>query len=138
APPRTDALAKQAEAGAAAGAREMDRAGPERQAVERAPAPPAPAAAPDAAVGMLAHPSVKPLDAPKTAEAARRAENSRNGSPQASSMPVWRDYEDQPPEKWLERVDQLRRSGRDSEAREMLAEFRKRFPQHPVPAALDR
>ena len=27
---------------------------------------------------------------------------------------------------------------RDAESREMLAEFRKRFPQHPVPATLDR
>jgi len=52
--------------------------------------------------------------------------------------PVWQGYENQPPEKWLERVEELFRAGRDAEAREMLMEFRKRFPQHPVPPALNR
>ena len=56
----------------------------------------------------------------------------------AGPQPAWQGYESQPPEKWLERVEELRRVRRDAEAREMLAEFRTRFPQHPVPATLDR
>jgi hypothetical protein len=66
-------------------------------------------------------------------------QNARDDAAAGSApSPVWQGYERQPAEKWLERVEELRRAGRDAEAREMLAEFRRRFPQHPVPSALDR
>ena len=39
------------------------------------------------------------------------------------------------PEKWLERIEELRRQGRFEEARTSLAEFRKRFPNHELPAS---
>jgi hypothetical protein len=41
-----------------------------------------------------------------------------------------------PPEKWLERIDDLRRQGRIDEARAGFAEFRKRYPDHVLPTAL--
>lgn len=44
----------------------------------------------------------------------------------------------EPPAKWLERIAELRRAGRDSEADELLAEFRRRFPQHAVPRDLEK
>lgn len=44
--------------------------------------------------------------------------------------------ENQPPDKWLEKIVELRREGRGAEADELLAEFKKRFPDHPLPAAL--
>ena len=47
-----------------------------------------------------------------------------------------REYENQTPEKWLEKIAELRRDGRTTEADEMLAEFKKRFPGYPLPAAL--
>jgi resuscitation-promoting factor RpfA len=37
------------------------------------------------------------------------------------------------PTKWLERIAALRRDGRGTEADELLAEFRRRFPDHPLP-----
>jgi len=135
APSRTDALAKQAESGAAAGA----QAEQERPAAPRAPAPPAKAAAPDAASGAFVQ-SQRARSAAKLPqeESAGRLEDRARADNAAEARPVWQGYENQPPEKWLERVAELRRGARDAEARDMLAEFRRRFPQYPVPAALDR
>jgi hypothetical protein len=41
-----------------------------------------------------------------------------------------------PPEKWLERIADLRRQGRLEEAKRSLAEFRKRYPDYTLPASL--
>lgn len=41
-----------------------------------------------------------------------------------------------PPEKWLERIDELRRQGKLEEAKTSLAEFRKRYPDYELPAPL--
>jgi hypothetical protein len=41
-----------------------------------------------------------------------------------------------PPEKWLERIEDLRRQGRIDEARAGFAEFRKRYPDYVLPTAL--
>jgi hypothetical protein len=40
------------------------------------------------------------------------------------------------PEAWLEEISRLRREGRDQEAAEQLAEFRKAYPAHAVPQSL--
>ncbi len=37
------------------------------------------------------------------------------------------------PEQWLQRIDRLRKEGKDSEAQASFAEFRKRFPTYPLP-----
>jgi hypothetical protein len=42
------------------------------------------------------------------------------------------------PEKWLERIAELRKQGREREAQESLAEFRKRYPDYKIPEALTR
>lgn len=55
-------------------------------------------------------------------------------APQKSAL--IREYENRTPEKWLEKIAELRRDGKTAEADEMLAEFKKRFPEHPLPAAL--
>ncbi len=53
--------------------------------------------------------------------------------PAATPRPVvWRGLEDQPPEKWLERLAEFRRDNRQADADELLAEFRRRFPDHPA------
>jgi hypothetical protein len=43
---------------------------------------------------------------------------------------------DLPPEKWLERIEELRKFGRLDEAKASLAEFRKRYPDYQLPVAL--
>ena len=42
----------------------------------------------------------------------------------------------QPPEKWLERIQGLRREGQAVEANDLLAEFKRRYPGHPLPPGL--
>jgi hypothetical protein len=37
------------------------------------------------------------------------------------------------PETWLEKIEWLRREGRDEEADDLVVEFRRRFPEHPLP-----
>jgi hypothetical protein len=37
------------------------------------------------------------------------------------------------PEQWLLEIEQLRRDGQEELARARLDQFRKRFPDHPVP-----
>jgi len=56
--------------------------------------------------------------------------------PAAQKSALIREYENRTPEKWLEKIAELRRDGKTAEADEMLAEFKKRFPEHPLPAAL--
>jgi hypothetical protein len=48
--------------------------------------------------------------------------------------PVWHGLEQEPPGKWLERLAELRKQGRGGEAEELLAEIKRRFPDHPLPA----
>jgi len=47
-----------------------------------------------------------------------------------------KELEPQAPEKWLEKIEALRREGRKAESDELLAEFKRRFPTHPLPPAL--
>ena len=44
---------------------------------------------------------------------------------------------DATPEKWLERIEELRKQGRLDEARASLVEFKKRYPDFRLPASLD-
>ena len=37
------------------------------------------------------------------------------------------------PERWLERIAQMRKDGRNEEADKELAEFRKRYPDYAIP-----
>jgi hypothetical protein len=59
-------------------------------------------------------------------------------SGESDQVPVWHGLEKEPPEKWLARIEALRREGRAAEVEEMLSEFRRRFPSHPVPPAPSR
>jgi hypothetical protein len=52
--------------------------------------------------------------------------------------PAWQGYEKEPPQKWLDRIAELRRQGETALAEEMVAEFKRRFPEHPLPADLDK
>ena len=136
APAQTRSLAKEMEPGAAAGARER-AATAEREVQAQRAAPPATAAPPGKATEAPARPQAR-LGAAQPDSANRAEQQPRDDVAGVGARPVWQGFERQPPDKWLERVAELRRSGRDEEAREMLVEFRRRFPQHPVPSGLDR
>jgi len=51
--------------------------------------------------------------------------------------PVWHGFEKEPPEKWLARIEELRKQGRATDAQDMLAEFKRRFPGNPLPPGLE-
>ncbi len=58
------------------------------------------------------------------------------GRPALQKSALIREYENAAPEKWLDKITELRRDGKTAEADGMLAEFKKRFPEHPLPATL--
>ena len=39
----------------------------------------------------------------------------------------------EPPERWLERIVQLRKEGKHEEADKLLAEFKRRYPDYRIP-----
>lgn len=49
---------------------------------------------------------------------------------------LWRDLDNEPAEKWLVRLRELRSSGRQEDFERLAAEFRRRFPETPLPADL--
>ena len=51
--------------------------------------------------------------------------------------PVWHGLEQEPPQKWLERLAELKKQGRVGEADELLTEIRRRFPDYPLPSSLE-
>jgi hypothetical protein len=53
--------------------------------------------------------------------------------PEQDRLPVWHGFENEPPQKWLVRIEEFKRQGRAAEAEEMLSEFKRRFPEHPLP-----
>lgn len=117
-------LAKEADSGAAAGSGVLGRA-------QSTPAETVPAA-PVGGAAMRSRPSPA---APAAKLAPRDAEHRGDDARAGAARTVWSGFERQPPEKWLERIEELRRTGRAPDADEMLAEFKKRFPAYPVPPA---
>lgn len=57
-----------------------------------------------------------------------------------SSAPVrsalWQDLVREPPEKWVQRIIELRRAGQTADAETLAAEFRRRFPDQRLPEDL--
>ncbi len=50
--------------------------------------------------------------------------------------PLWQDLVREPPEKWLQRITELRRAGNTADADTLVAEFRRRFPEQRLPEDL--
>lgn len=67
---------------------------------------------------------------------ARRQEAKGALASQPELAAILKELDTQPPEKWLERIQALRREGQTAEAREVLAEFKRRHPAHPLPPEL--
>ena len=102
---------------------------PSTRAVEKAAAP-APQAAP--AQGAMRTPSSESGMREQRAPSAQVELARKPMAVPAAPTPHAKALEGQPPERWLEKIDELRRSGRAPEADELLAVFRKRFPEHPA------
>lgn len=89
--------------------------------------PRVPAAPPPAAESRITAAPPAPASAAKTAQ--------QRSGPQQMTRPAWlTELDNQPPEKWLERLAQFKREGRQAEADELMSEFRRRFPDHPAGA----
>lgn len=69
------------------------------------------------------------------ADSASRESEQRPPAPAVKTRSVEADI-DLPPEKWLERIEELRKQGKLTEAKASLTEFRKRFPDHALPPSL--
>lgn len=117
------------------------------EAMIRTPAPASlPATIPAPAAGATAEGKVQSKSELASADAALR-ETSRarakaapavppSALPPASSMAgATQPRADLAPDKWLERIEDLRGQGKFEEARTSLAEFRKRFPDYELPAS---
>lgn len=46
---------------------------------------------------------------------------------------LWQDLVQEPPQKWVQRIVEWRRAGRTADADALMQEFRRRFPEHPLP-----
>ncbi|MGH8623699.1 MAG: hypothetical protein ACRET3_16350, partial [Burkholderiales bacterium] len=84
--------------------------------------------------GARAAPGESPA-APSTAETPPVRAMARAAATKAAEQdrqPVWHGFEKEPPEKWLARIEELKKQGRGAEADQMLSEFKRRFPDHPL------
>lgn len=119
------------------------RDAPQRRAapkVEQArPAEPKPfvpdpaAAAPSPSPQPAAATAMKPMAVQRSDDAMRdRAARSITGEMAEKRM----EQAAETPERWLERIAELRRQGRQDEADKALAEFRKRYADYKIPASM--
>ena len=127
---------------------EQERFSPDPGRVAAAPAPPPPAPAPQAQVqpsAPAAQPAPRAADsagaaagaAPPAAAENRRAFGGLRDSPRLDQRTLAkREAQVEPPEKMLERIATLRREGRDKEADDLYAEFKRRYPDYRIPDAL--
>ena len=74
--------------------------------------------------------AVSAAEAPQTRSMARSMQTK---PPEQDRLPAWHGFEKEPPRKWLEKIEELKRLGRVAEAEEMLSEFKRRFPEFPLP-----
>jgi len=125
---------------------EQERFSPDPGRVAAAPAPPPPAPAPQAQPSApAAQPAPRAADSASTAAGAappaaaedRRAFGGLRDSPRLDQRTLAkREAQVEPPEKMLERIATLRREGREKEADDLYAEFKRRHPDYRIPDAL--
>jgi hypothetical protein len=89
---------------------------------------PKPAPRPEAKPAYAPPPAVQPMAKPELRENAPAAA--------ADSLSKLERTADLTPDKWLERIEELRKQGKLEEAKASLAEFRKRYPDYRLPDAL--
>jgi hypothetical protein len=99
-----------------------------------APVPPRPASVaedkPVASAPPPAEPRMRSVPPPAVTGA---APVQRRSAPLPAQRPAWLiELANQPPEKWLEKLAEFKRDGRQADADALMVEFRQRFPDHPV------
>ena len=120
-------------------ARSEPKAAAESERFSQDPAPVAAAPAPPAAATQM-RPAAPAAPAPRAADSA--AGSGSPGAAESRALGGLRDNkmlakaEAEPPERILERIAALRREGRIKEADDLYAEFKRRFPDYPVPEAM--
>lgn len=65
--------------------------------------------------------------------AARKATPAAAMSAPVPERLLWQDLVNEPAEKWVQRIVEWRRAGRGADVDALVAEFRRRFPDHPLP-----
>ena len=125
---------------------EQERFSPDPGRVAAAPAPPPAAAVPQAQPSApAAQPAPRAADSASTAAGAappaaaedRRAFGGLRDSPRLDQRTLAkREAQVEPPEKMLERIAALRREGREKEADDLYADFKRRYPDYRIPDAL--
>jgi hypothetical protein len=80
--------------------------------------------------GADAPPATAAREAPRVLDDA--SARNREGAPVLTprTAALVKELDAQPPEKWLARIEELRRAGRLAEAEELTVEFKRRFPAH--------
>jgi len=133
---------KAAAAPDAAGARALPQPfqGPKSAAEGRAAAP-QPAVGEDrverAPAGALQR-SAPVATAPEAHQAKPMARSMQaEKAPARERLPVWHGLDREPAQKWFDRIAELKRQGRTAEAGELLAEFKRRFPDHRLPPGVE-
>jgi hypothetical protein len=88
------------------------------------------------AIGEMAGSAPRAAEAPRAPGelSAQRRESAPTLPPRVAAMV--KELDGQPPEKWLERIQALRREAQSADARDLLAEFKRRYPAHPLPPEL--
>jgi hypothetical protein len=79
-------------------------------------------------------PLLRSVPAPMAADAASAGVAAQSAVPAGSLL--WQDLVREPPEKWLQRIAELRRAGKTVDADTLVAEFRRRFPDELMPENL--
>lgn len=112
------------------------------------PEPGYPAAPPASPAGSLAAraPAVAerrttPLpaaSAPKAADSTTLRQATSEAAPGHEQLPAWHNLEKEAPQRWIERINELRVQQRTAEAEAVLAEFKRRFPDYPLPGGNSR
>jgi len=97
------------------------------------------AAAEDATGSLSAAPppaAVAPVEKPQASAEVRALKREPALAANTRLAGLVKEVGSQLPEKWLDRIEALRREGRKEDADELLAEFKRRFPSHPLPPGL--
>lgn len=107
------------------------------QALEQGLAAPG-VAAPAVTPGRVSPPVASPFNSQTLDSAVAEQRSLARSQAAAKPMPrsgevaqLLKALENQPPERWLEKIEELRRAGRNAVGEELLAAFRRRFPEHP-------
>jgi hypothetical protein len=79
-------------------------------------------------------PPLRSAPAPMVDAAGGAGASAKSAAPAGNGL--WQDLVLAPPEKWLQRIAELRRAGKTADAAALVAEFRRRFPGAELPQDL--